>query len=108
MKEEKLWTLWHQSGVNKNGEPFVQLMKDTECIGQFTPEECRSHARGITEAAEAAEQDAFFVQYFKQKMELEDHVVFGFLLDFRRWREERGKKGPPSDPREFMRTPKHK
>ena len=29
------------------------------------------------------------------------------IVDFRQWRERRGKKGPPSDPKEFVRTDKH-
>ncbi len=80
-------TLWHQSGVNRKGEPFIQLMVDDAVVGQFTPEEARDHARSILEAAEASEQAAFLR---------------------RRYREGRGKKGPPSDKRDFMVTDKHR
>lgn len=55
--------LWHQSGVNKKGEPFVQLLRGMEIICQMDPEQARDHARAITEAAEAAEQDAFLMDW---------------------------------------------
>ncbi len=100
-------TLWHQSGVNKKGEPFVQLMVDDQCIGQFSPEECRDHARTITEAAEAAEQDAFLLAWTQENTGADLNSAMGIVIEFRKWREARGKKGPPSDPAEFMRTEKH-
>jgi hypothetical protein len=46
--------IWHQSGVNKNGEPFVQVFFDGEVITQFSPEEARKFAMIFLEAAEAA------------------------------------------------------
>lgn len=51
-------TLWHQSGVNRKGEPFIQLMLDDAVVCQLSTEEARDHARNVLEAAEASEQDA--------------------------------------------------
>lgn len=99
--------LWHQSGVNKHGEPFVQLLQDDHVICQLTPEQARDHAKNILEATEAAEQDAFMVEFFKTKIGADDRTAAMLLMDFRAWREARGKKGPPSDPREFLRTDQH-
>ena len=99
--------LWHQSGVNLQGEPFVQLLLDDKLIGQFSPEECRDHARAITEAAEAAEQDAFLFDFVKTKLDGSEEQAMAMLIEFRRYREARGKKGPPSDRAEFI-VPEHK
>jgi hypothetical protein len=99
--------LWHQSGVNKHGEPFVQLLMDDAVICQLSPEEARDHAKNIIEATEASEQDAFMLSFMQQKVGLDVGKAMQVIVDFRKWREERGKKGPPSDAREFVRTDKH-
>lgn len=99
--------LWHQSGVNKHGEPFVQLLMDDAVICQLSPEEARDHAKNILEATEASEQDAFMLSFMQQKVGLDVGKAMQVIVDFRKWREERGKKGPPSDAKEFMRTDKH-
>jgi hypothetical protein len=99
--------LWHQSGVNKNGEPFVQLLMDDNPICQLSPEEARDHAKNILEATEASEQGAFMLSFMQQKVGLDVSRAMQVIVHFRKWREARGKKGPPSDAREFMRTDKH-
>lgn len=100
-------TIWHQSGVNQNGEPFVQLLVDAKVVGQFTPAECRDHARTILEAAEAAEQDAFMLSFFQKNLAMPLEQVWPIIIQFREWREAQGKKGPPSRKSEFMVTDKH-
>jgi len=100
--------LWHQSGVNPNGVPFVQLIMDDKVIGQMTPEEARDHARAITEAAEAAEQDSFLLHFAKSKLGCDVQQAMGLILEFRHYREDHGKKGPPSDPSEFVVDKKDK
>lgn len=99
--------LWHQSGVNKNGEPFVQLLQDDKVICQLTPEQARDHAKNMLEATEASEQDAFMLSFFRDQVGLDMQRCFALIVDFRKWREARGKKGPPSDRREFVVTDKH-
>jgi hypothetical protein len=100
--------LWHQSGVNRRGEPFVQLMLDDQVIAQMDPMSARSHAANILETIEAAEQDAFMLSFAKETIGVDEHGAAQLLTEFRRWRERHGKKGPPSDPAEFMVTDKHR
>jgi hypothetical protein len=104
MKER---TLWHQSGVSKNGEPFIQLLIDDEVVCQLSPEEARDHAKNVLEATEASEQDAFMLNFMQEKVGLDIAPAMQVIVNFRKWREARGKKGPLSDAREFMRTDKH-
>lgn len=102
--------LWHQSGVNSKGEPFVQLIQDDVVICQLSPEEARDHAKNVLEATEASEQDAFMFNFLqdKEKFAMTTPQAMQVIVDFRKWREARGKKGPPSDGREFVVTDKHK
>lgn len=94
--------LWHQSGVNRKGEAFVQLILEGKPIAQMTPAEARDHARAVTEAAEAAEQDAFMLEFAKSTIGTTEVGAAQLLVEFRRFREARGKSGPPSDPAEFV------
>ena len=94
--------LWHQSGVNMQGEPFVQLILDGKQIGQMSPTEARDHARAITEAAEAAETDAFLWEFVLKNLKGTQQAAVELMVAFRRFREARGKSSPPSDPREFV------
>ena len=94
--------LWHQSGVNQKGEPFVQLILYGKLIAQMDPQQARDHARAITEAAEAAEQDSFMVEFAKSTIGTTPEGAAGLLVEFRRFREARGKSTPPSDPSEFI------
>lgn len=81
----------HQTGVNKAGEPFIQLIlsKPTgdEIISQMSPQQARDHALAMIEAAEAAEQDAFMVWFVKNQIGGDDHMAGRVLVDFRHWRE---------------------
>ena len=101
-------TLWHQSGVNREGEPFIQLLVDDEVLCQLTPAEAREHAQSVLQAAEASEQDAFMVGFAKSTIGVGDVGAARLLQEFRRFREETGKKGPASDAGEFIITDKHK
>jgi hypothetical protein len=95
--------LWHQSGVNAKGEPLVQLIRGTDVIAQMSPEQARDHARSITEAAEASEQDAFFVWFLQHEVGVSKEQAFGVLMDFRRKRAERtGKRGGLTSPRDWV------
>ena len=90
--------LWHQSGINQDGEPFVQLLRGMKIICQMDPEQARDHARAITEAAEAAEQDAFLYDWVLGKDQ-----AMGFIIDFRKYRAERtGKSQGPTRPTDWI------
>jgi hypothetical protein len=97
--------LRHQSGVNRKGEPFVQLLRGTTVIAQMDPEQARDHARAITEAAEASEQDAFMLSFLQDqtKVGLGMDRAMQVLMDFRDWRVARtGKKSGASNPRDWV------
>jgi 6-phosphogluconate dehydrogenase len=85
MSEEN-FPLWHQSGVNRAGEPFIQLILGDKVIAQQTPEMAREHAHAVLEAAEAAEQDAFLVHWVKNVLHQDENVAGHILVDFRNWR----------------------
>lgn len=83
---EETLTLWHQSGVNQAGEPFVQLILGDKVIAQQTVEVAREHATAMLEAAEAAEQDAFLFDWVKVHLDDDPRVAVGILNDFRKYR----------------------
>jgi hypothetical protein len=80
--------LWHQSGVNRAGEPFIQLILGEKVIAQQSVQQAREHALAILEAAEAAEQDAFLVHWVKKVIGGNEAAAAGLLQDFRAWRRE--------------------
>jgi len=75
---------------------------DGKLIGQMDPEEARAHGLAMFEAAEAAEQDAFLYAWTMKTVGVGPVQAAGMLQEFRRWREARGKKGPPGDAAEFI------
>ena len=106
MTPPKEKTLWHQSGVAPTGDPFVQLLLDEEIIAQLSPEQARDHARAITEAAEAAEQDAFIMEFMQKRVGLDFNRAANVLVDLRNYRSERtGKSQGPRDPRDWVMPP---
>lgn len=109
MSDPKEHVIWHQSGVNPDGEPFVQLLQDMTVIGQMSPQQAREHGQAIIEAAEAAEQDAFLWDWVINKTGSGKVQAAGLIADFRKYREERtGKKGGPSNPRDWVMPPDDK
>jgi hypothetical protein len=107
MSDPKEHVLWHQSGVSPTGEPFVQLIQDDKIIAQMSPEQARDHARAVTEAAEAAEQDAFLVAFGEEHLGSHADGV-RLLLEFRQYRAKSGKSKGPRDPREWLMPPPDK
>jgi hypothetical protein len=108
MPDEKLSddVLWHQSGVNRKGEPFVQLIRGETVIAQMDPEQARDHGRAILEAAEAAEQDAFIFDWVCNKVGSGPNEATVLLLEFRRYRAERtNKKGGPTRRDDWVMPP---
>jgi len=98
--------LWHQSGVNAKGEPFVQLIQGTDVIAQMSVDEARDHGHAILEAAEAAETDAFLFDWVIHHVGAGKEQAAGLLVDFRKYRAERtGKRHGPTSPRDWVMPP---
>lgn len=66
-------------------KPYVVLRWGSE-EGRLTPAEARQHALSILAAAEAAEGDAFIVQFLAERIEVEPRVAIQILADFRGYR----------------------
>jgi hypothetical protein len=89
MSEEDDLPLWHQSGVSREGEPFIQLILGEKVVAQQSVEQAREHALAILAAAEAAEQDAFLVYWLKTHVGADERAAAGLLKEFRNWRREK-------------------
>lgn len=108
MSDPKESVLWHQSGVSPTGDPFVQLLRDETIIAQLSPEQARDHARAITEAAEAAEQDAFLFDFGRLKLG-DAQAGMRLIVAFREFRAERSDKSQgPRSPRDWVMPPADK
>lgn len=96
--------IWHQSGINQKGEPFVQLLLGEQIIGQMDPEQARDHARRMLEAAEAAEQDAFLWAWAQEVVGVGPEQAGGLIVGFRKFRAERtGKSQGPTRPTDWVK-----
>lgn len=94
--------LWHQSGVNKKNEPFVQLIHNGQVLCQMSPNEARDHAISILESAEAAETDAFLIQFVTKKIGIGATESVAMMAAFREFRQSQGKRTGPSTPDQFI------
>lgn len=69
----------------------------------------RDHARAITEAAEAAEQDAFIMDFMQKKVGVDFNTAGQVLVDFRHFRAEHtGKSQGPTNPKDWLMPPADK
>ncbi len=81
----------------------MQLLRGHKIIAQMNPEQARDHARAITEAAEAAEQDAFMFDWVVNVVGNGPTQAAGLIQEFRAYRLKRtGKRGGPSDPKDWV------
>ena len=72
----------------RTGEAVVEFTWGDK-RAQLTCEEARKHALGVLECAEAAETDAFIVEFFHQELGMERDKAIGILRSFRSFREKR-------------------
>ena len=102
-QKPKETVIWHQSGINQKGEPFVQLLKNEQIICQMTPEQARQHAHQVLEAAEASEQDSFLYNFATDEMGVKDVDAMRIIVGIRRHRAERtGKSQGPTRPTDWV------
>lgn len=81
--------IWAKSLVSRTtGEGVVEFTWGDK-QAQLTCEEARKHALGVLECAEAAETDAFIVEFFHQELGMERDKAIGILVSFRGYREKR-------------------
>jgi hypothetical protein len=74
-----------------NLSPGVQMAWEGRVV-QWTPEEAIRHAFNILEVTVAAEGDAFLMQFVTERIGAEREKAAQLLMDFRRWREESGRR----------------
>lgn len=81
--------LWADGGYGfKSREPFVNIhWKDVS--EQMDPQTARMFALSIMEAAEAAEQDGFMIEWLVQTVGMDEAGMATLLTEFRGWRERR-------------------
>lgn len=73
-------------------------------IGQMSTTQARDHARAVTEAAEAAEQDAFMMQWLQDKVNLPFEKAGEVLIGFREYRSKlTGKSQGPTKSSDFIK-----
>ena len=84
-------SFWVSSGYGAHTrQSFVQLHHGDWTI-QCSPDEARQLAQSIVEAAEAAEQDGFLIEWAKQSIGVDDGAATQLLMEYRKWREARRK-----------------
>lgn len=71
-------------------KPFVNLqMPDGSISAQLLPDEARRLADSLYQSAEAAEQDAFLVEWVEETIGKGDLKIGAVMLaEYRKWREE--------------------
>jgi hypothetical protein len=95
--------LWHQSGVAPDGTPFVQLIRNDKIIAQMGVDQARDHAAAMLEACEAAEQDAFIMDFGREVLGLPLPEAGSILMALREYRAKRtGKSQGPTNPRDWV------
>lgn len=69
-------------------KPIVKISYGITFETQMSPEEARQFAHSIFEAAEAAETDAFLMEWLEKRIGIDtDEGKVAVLADFRKWHE---------------------
>ncbi len=93
--------IWASSSVHAdNRAPWVHLQW-ADKKGMLTPDEARQFALSVLEAAEAAEHDAFLVEFLTKDIESDFSIAISVLREFRERRDRM-----PCRPTPRMRTQK--
>lgn len=70
-------------------KPFILLSYNGRNIAQMGPEDAQRLARDLMAVAEASIGDAFLLEFFQEKLDMELSEVTGLMLEFRQWRDNR-------------------
>jgi hypothetical protein len=87
MSAVELWAYSIYGAETRKG--LVKLLKDKEVIATVSPQEARSWAMNILEAAEAAETDEYLIWLLTQRVGLDLKPAAKVLQEFRDYREKR-------------------
>lgn len=79
---------------NKDHEGYVRLEWGKQ-KGKLNPAEARMFAMTILACAEAAESDAFLINFLMQKVEMDFERAILIMRDFREYRDKQAEKQTP-------------
>lgn len=102
MSESEWRAIEISTGYGANTQqPYVQLIQPPDVfIAQMSPESARELAQNLVQAAEAAEQDRFIVEFAQQQLEAsfeEAAQLLHMLRECREeWQEVNHQKGQPN------------
>lgn len=87
--EITMWTVTSGYGGNTR-QPFVEvIIRPHEFMTQMSPSQAREIAMNLLTAADAAEGDAFLIEFVHQKIGAPMEKAAQILVEFRKWRETR-------------------
>lgn len=91
MTSEPKYVFFVESMVaSRSGEPAVIVtVNGADFTTNMSVAEARDMAFNLLGAAEAAEGDAFLVDFLKNQVGAEEQYAVAILMDFREWREKR-------------------
>jgi hypothetical protein len=87
--EKEIWVT--SSYGAKARSPLVNFHYQDVVI-QMEPEKAREVALMLLEVSEASEQDAFMFEYAQKVIGVDENSAGGLLIEFRKWRQEHGKR----------------
>lgn len=75
---------------HRTREPYVQMLCHAkDFMTQMSPADARDLAMNLLMAADAAEGDAFMMDFAMKKIGLDERRAAQILMDFREWRRQR-------------------
>lgn len=77
-------------------KPFVDMSYNGRKVAQMYPESAIALAHNLLACAEAALGDAFLIEFMNERVGLELGQVYGLLLEYRDWRDQREEQEPAS------------
>lgn len=82
-------TFWAQSAYGMRTKQPIVVLHHQDWVLQVSPEEARGIASSILQAAEAAEQDAFLMEWIQRTTGVDELGAGRLVVEYRDWREKR-------------------